>query len=268
MNSTVISTAIPTVIITRPQHQAQHLVDLLEQVGRQSVVFPMFEIEEMLENPELDQAICDLEDYALVMFVSPNAVDAMLNRIAEKDWQWPSSVAIAVVGAASRQALLKHGIDEAAVRIISPTNTERTDSETLLEELDLTALRGQKVLIVRADSGRDFFADALLGAQINVQAITAYRRITPIFDESKKQELQTYLNAACAWVVTSSAVLRTLLAWCSQLDQAGAVAKMQQQNLYVPHFRIAEVARELGFKHISLSASGDEKLLLALQSSL
>ncbi|MFZ6816984.1 uroporphyrinogen-III synthase [Undibacterium sp. Ji22W] len=264
MNAAVDS----TVVITRPLHQAQHLVDLLQQVGRPSVVFPMFEIETILENPELDQALCDLKNYALLMFVSPNAVDALLNRITDTSWCWPSTTAIAVVGAASRQALLKHGIDEAAVRIISPTNTERTDSETLLEELDLVALRGQKVLIVRADSGRDFFADALSNAQIHVQSITAYRRVTPVFDESKKQELETYLNAACAWVITSSAVLKTLLGWCVQLDQDNAVAKMQQQHLYVPHFRIAEVARELGFKHISLSASGDEKLLLALQSPL
>jgi uroporphyrinogen-III synthase len=248
-------------------------VERLQQVGRQSVVFPMFEIETLLENPKLDQALCDLKSYALVMFVSPNAVDALFSRILDKTWHWPTSTAIAVVGAASRQALLKHGIDETAVRIISPTNAERTDSETLLAELDLLALRGQKVLIIRADSGRDFFADVLRNAQIEVQAITAYRRVTPVFDEIKKQELQTYLNAACAWVITSSAILKTLLAWCAQLDQAqldqvSAVAKMQQQHLYVPHFRIAEVARELGFKHISLSASGDEKLLLALQSPL
>lgn len=268
MNPNVGLTVDSTVIITRPLHQAQNLLERLQQVGRHVVVFPMFEIEHMLENPELDQALCDLKDYALVMFVSPNAVDAFLNRIADKNWQWPSSTAIGVVGAASRQALFKHGIDEAAVRIISPTNTERTDSETLLAELDLTVLRGQKVLIVRADSGRDFFADALRDAQIDVQAITAYRRVIPVFDESKKQELQTYLNESCVWVITSSAVLKTLLTWCSELDCENAVAKMQQQHLYVPHFRIAEVARELGFKHISLSASGDEKLLLALQSPL
>jgi uroporphyrinogen-III synthase len=69
-----------------------------------------------------------------------------------------------------------------------------------------------------------------------------------------------------AWVVTSSAVLNTMLTWAQQLDLENAVVKMQQQRLYVPHVRIAEIAKELGFTSITLTASGDEKLLLALQS--
>lgn len=257
----------PAVIITRPPHQAQHLQALLEKAGRSTIVFPLFEIEPISENAALDQALRDLASFALVVFVSPNAVDAWFQRLASA-WQWPAEVAIAVVGAASRQALLNYGIDDQHVRIFSPSNTERTDSETLLTELDLPALKSKKVLLVRADSGRDFLADALRDAQIEVQAITAYRRVTPTFDASKRQDLQTYLNAGCDWVITSSAVLKTLLNWCAQLDQPDAVAKMQQQHLFVPHFRIAEVASELGFKHIRLTASGDEKLLLALQSPL
>jgi len=101
-----------------------------------------------------------------------------------------------------------------------------------------------------------------------VQAITAYRRVTPVFDDIKQAKLRDFLQGAYVWVITSSEGLKTLLAWCSQLDLENAVAKMQQQSLFVPHFRIAEVAAELGFKHVCLSASGDEMLLLALQSRL
>ncbi|WP_395008366.1 uroporphyrinogen-III synthase [Undibacterium sp.] len=258
----------PAVIITRPPHQAQNLAQGLAQLGRQAIIFPLFEIEAISENSVLDLAMRDLTSYALVIFVSPNAVDALFQRMNASGQQWPSTVAIGVVGAASRQALAKYGVDAPHVRIFSPANTERTDSETLLVELDLKALQHQKVLLIRADSGRDFLADALRSAQIQVEAITAYRRVTPVFDDKKKHDLQTYLNADCDWVITSSAVLKTLLDWCSQLDQSDAVAKMQQQHLFAPHFRIAEVARDLGFKHISLTASGDEKLLLALQSPL
>lgn len=258
---------MPKVIITRPAHQAQNLQVLLEAAGRSVVVFPVFEIESIAHNPVLDQALQNLASFAMVVFVSPNAIDAFFMRQAP-DWRWPTEVAIAVVGAASRQALYKHGVDDQSVRIFSPSNTERTDSETLLPELDLPTLKSKKVLIVRADSGRDFLANSLRQAQVDVLVITAYRRVTPLFDASKRQDLQNFLNAECDWVITSSAVLSTLLNWCAQLDQADAVAKMQQQHLFVPHFRIAEVASELGFKHVRLTASGDEKLLLALQSPL
>jgi uroporphyrinogen-III synthase len=41
---------------------------------------------------------------------------------------------------------------------------------------------------------------------------------------------------------------------------------MQQQHLIVPHARIAETARALGFARVTLTGSGDERLLAALQS--
>jgi uroporphyrinogen-III synthase len=42
---------------------------------------------------------------------------------------------------------------------------------------------------------------------------------------------------------------------------------MQQQHLIVPHARIAETAN-LGFSKLTLTGSGDERLLAALQSYL
>ncbi len=262
------SSQAPAVIITRPFHQSQHLAEKLQDAGRQVNIFPLFEIEALAVNPELDAAIHELTHFAMVIFVSPNAVDAWFRRVAEATWRWPSTVAIGVVGGASRQALYNHGVDQTEVRIVSPIDTERTDSETLLAALDIEALRGKKVLLVRAESGREFLADALSEQQIEVLPVAAYRRLVPDFDQEKKTKLQQYLSHECDWVITSSAVLHTLLNWCSQLDQQNAVVKMQQQHIVVPHFRIAEMARKLGFKHISLTASGDEKLLLALQSKL
>ena len=259
---------VPTVIITRPPHQAQNLAQGLAQLGRQSLVYPLFEIEAIRDNPELDLALQNLATFALVVFVSPNAIDALFTRVPALASNWPSALTIGVVGAASRQALLRHGVDEYKVKIVSPSHEERTDSETLLVELDLPALAGRKALIVRADSGRDFLTEALRAADVEVQAVTAYKRVTPPFDENRRAQLIDFLQGQYDWVITSSAALRTLLDWCSQLDRENAVAKMQQQHLFVPHFRIAEVAAELGFKHVSLSASGDEKLLLALQSHL
>jgi uroporphyrinogen-III synthase len=44
------------------------------------------------------------------------------------------------------------------------------------------------------------------------------------------------------------------------------VANLQHQRLIVPHPRIAETARALGFADLTLTGSGDERLLAALQS--
>jgi uroporphyrinogen-III synthase len=51
-------------------------------------------------------------------------------------------------------------------------------------------------------------------------------------------------------------------------DSGGSVdvVKMQLQSLIVPHVRIAETAQSLGFTRVTLTGSGDEQLLAALQS--
>ena len=71
-----------------------------------------------------------------------------------------------------------------------------------------------------------------------------------------------------AWIVTSSDALRNLFSWAKKLDLDDAVAKMQQQHIFVSHARIEETARNLGFQFITLTGSGDESLLVALQSQL
>jgi uroporphyrinogen-III synthase len=45
-----------------------------------------------------------------------------------------------------------------------------------------------------------------------------------------------------------------------------AVVNLQHKRLLVPHERIEETARQLGFSSVALTGSGDEALLAALQS--
>ncbi|MBI3712512.1 MAG: uroporphyrinogen-III synthase [Burkholderiales bacterium] len=262
----------PKVIITRPARHALRLQEGLQQCGREVVMFALFDIVLNAETSQIDACLRNLSDYRLVIFVSPNAIDACFTRLASLDLAWPHEVAVGVMGEGSRQALASYGLHAENTHIFCPIHPERTDSETLLAVLDLSGLRGKKVLIIRGDSGRDFLADALQLQGVEVEQVAAYQRRIPAFDEEKQQRMRALLSQENDWVITSSAVLSTLLEWCCQIDVAdatfNAVVKMQQQHLVLPHFRIAEVAKKLGFSHLTLTASGDEKLLLALQSDL
>lgn len=252
----------PAVIITRPAAQAGEFAHKLSAIGRQTVLFPLLEIHALPDDALLRQELAQLQSYALVAFVSPNAIDAVFQRIG----QWPPTLPIAVMGAGSRSALAAHGLTEQNAQIISPRNTERTDSETLLDELDFDALRGKRVLIIRGDSGRELLADALRQRGIEVVQLAAYRRAAPRFDAARAQQLRLLLERENDWVITSSEALRTLCVWTKRLNLNGGVAKMQRQHLIVPHARIAETAKNLGFQRITMTASGDERLLVALQS--
>lgn len=250
------------VVITRPRAQADALARQVASLGRAVVVLPLLEISALPDQCALQSALSDLTRYAMVAFVSPNAIDAAFAHIA----QWPHQVPLAVLGEGSRTALARHGLSDANAVILSPRDPARSDSEHLLETIDLAALAGKHVLIVRGESGRELMADGLRAAGASVTTVAAYRRSVPVMSEPLRSQLISLLDECNDWIITSSEALRGLLALVSELGLPTAVAKMQQQHIIVPHARIAETARALGLTRLTLCGSGDERLLAALQS--
>ncbi|HWT71545.1 MAG TPA: uroporphyrinogen-III synthase, partial [Oxalicibacterium sp.] len=242
--------------------QAAELQRRVVALGRRAILFPLLEIQPLADQEALRQALHTLDTYALIAFVSPNAIDAAF--AARPDW--PRQVPLAVVGEGSRQALQRHGVRPESTRIFCPVDPDHSDSEGLLQALDLAALRGKPVLIVRGETGRELLADALRNAGAQVSTLAAYRRVPPAFDEQRRRELAGLLRSQNDWLVTSSEALRILLDMVVRLNEAEGVAKMQQQRIIVPHMRIAETARTLGFVNIVQSRSGDDGLIAALQS--
>jgi uroporphyrinogen-III synthase len=250
------------VIITRPRAQAGQLAQQVTALGREAVIFPLLEIEPLPDTAPLQAALGELETYAMVAFVSPNAIDAAFAHLD----RWPAGVAIGIMGEGSRTALAAHGVTEANATIYKPRDPLRTDSQTLLEVLDLAALRGKKVLILRGETGREFLADALREAGVEVVQVASYRRQAPRLDERLRQQLLSLLERPNDWIMTSSEALRILLRLAEESAGAEGVAKLQRQRMIISHVRIAEAARELGFQQVTLTGSGDERLLAALQS--
>jgi len=250
------------VVITRPAAQAAALAERLAALGRDAVVFPLLDIQPLPDQSALRAALADVSGYALVAFVSPNAIAAACAVRTD----WPRSVTLAVMGEGSRAALARHGIDDGNATIVSPANTERTDSLTLLETLDLDSLRGRRALIVRGETGRELLGDALRAAGMEVMQIAAYRRRIPPFDQARQQEMARLLDCDSCWVITSSEALRGLLDMARAHGGDNSVVNLQQKRLIVPHLRIEETARALGFHSVTLTGSGDEALIAALQS--
>jgi len=260
----------PSVVVTRPLTQAEELLPAIEAAGRHAALFPLLEIAPLQDPADLAAlraALAQISDYALVAFVSPNAIDAAFAMLPA----WPQGVPIGIMGEGSRRALARHGVDDGNAIIFSPTEA-RTDSETLLAVLDLDALRARQVMILRGQSGRELLADRLREEGVLVTQVAAYRRSAPAFDPGRQAQLAALLASKNDWIVTSSEALRNLAQMARQLAALGhcpdAVAKMQQQRLIIPHARIAETAQSEGFLDVCLTASGDEALLAALQSSL
>lgn len=254
--------AVRHVVITRPLKQAEPLARAVAALGRVPVLLPLLDISPMPDQAALKLALADLAAYALVAFVSPNAVDAALAHVPV----WPAGLAIAVVGDGSRAALGRHGISDATTKIYCPRDMARSDSEHLLQALDLDHLRGRRVLVVRGESGRELLPEALRAAGVAVDTVAAYRRAVPLLTPDLAASLHALLAGHHDWMVTSSEALRGLVDLVAGMAEGESVAKLQRQHLIVPHARIAETARALGFSDLTLTGSGDERLLAALQS--
>lgn len=232
-------------------------------LGRQAVLFPLLDISPLPDDGPLRTALAQLPRYAMVAFVSPNAIDAVF-RIVDR---WPAEVALAVVGEGSRLALARHGVTDDYARIFRPKDPARSDSQALLETLDLAALKGREVLIVRGETGRELLAESLRAAGATVTPVAAYRRSAPLLDEARREQLRGLLAVDSTWIITSSEALRHLVDMAEEVAGERGWEHLRSQRLIVPHARIQETAHLLDFRNVILTGSGDESLLAALQCS-
>lgn len=273
----------PTVVVTRPAGQSRQLTEALQSAGLDVLGFPLLAIGPAADDAALRAALARLADYALVVFVSPNAVSFALDALASVQNapalpQWPAEVPVAVVGPSSVAALAERGIAAPAYRVVAPAgahgNAEihnepaRFDSEALWSELDTTpgAFSGQRVLIVRGNGGRDWLGDRLRDAGATVDAVEAYSRTLPEPTSMQWQAVRDNLKPGappCAWLLTSSEAVRNLDALARLHLSPQEHERLKQMQCIAPHARIAAQANALGFAHVLPAAPGDAGLLAA-----
>ncbi|MDR5756281.1 fused uroporphyrinogen-III synthase HemD/membrane protein HemX [Caballeronia sp. LZ035] len=273
-----------TVIVTRPAGQSSTLLARLASAGFDTLEFPLIDIAPVADDAPLRAALDQLylppdapERYALVVFVSPNAVDHAFSRLAAP---WPADLPVAVVGPGSVAALARQGVHAPAQRVITPSAEEadpRFDSEALYAaieaEFGATGLEGRRVLIVRGDGGREWLAERLVAAGAQVEKAAAYRRVLPEPSMQKWERVHALLtgeppmqDAPHAWLLTSSEGVRNLneLAW--EHLTADEIARLKRAPLVCPHPRIAEAARGAGFDRMTVSGAGDDRIVHALEA--
>jgi uroporphyrinogen III methyltransferase/synthase len=264
-----------TVVITRPAGQSAALAAHLTAASIATLDFPLIEIAPAEDLGPLHAALGALERYALVVFVSPNAVDY---AFAQSGSIWPHALPVGVVGPGSVAALARHGVEAPAYQVISPSaaaddEAARFDSEALFAAIDTSlgaaSLEGKRVLIVRGDGGREWLADRLREAGVEVETVAAYRRLVPepsIAAWTRVHELLA--GEPHAWLVTSSEGVRNLDELAREHLNAVEIAQLKRATLVTPHPRIAQTAQGLGFDSITVSGAGDERIARALLAAV
>jgi len=264
-----------TIVVTRPRDQAAQLARRIEQAGGKVILFPLLDIAAVRDTRELQEQISRLDQFDLAIFISPNAVrygiEAIRNVGAQfiarstrsnraincaptissalKEGDLPPTLKIAAVGQGSAKALRESGI----ANVIAPA--EQFDSEGLLAMPELQNVTGWRVVIFRGDGGRELLGDTLQARGAAVEYATCYQRSKPQHDTGA---LLTAVPEAIT--VTSSEALGYL--W--QMLDSKSRQVIRSTPLFVPHARIAGLARQQGWLQVQLTASGDDGLLSAL----
>jgi uroporphyrinogen III methyltransferase/synthase len=161
------------ILVTRPREQAQELVDRLEMMGAQAIEAPMIRIMPPDDYTPLDDACARVGEFDWIIFSSANAVDAFMERLlaTAHDVRALAGVKLGVVGPAAAERLARAGLK------VELTPSEYRAESVLGAILDRGDVRGLKVLLPRADIGREVLADELRRQGADVTDVVAYRTV-------------------------------------------------------------------------------------------
>lgn len=240
------------IVVTRPAGQAAHLAQALIDLGAKPVLFPVLAIYDVDDPAPLQEMAIRLDQFDWACFVSPNAVEKSLTTLLARR-TWPTRLRAATVGKSSEQALARFGVGD----VVAPQG--RFDSEALLELPELQEMRGKRVVIFRGDGGRELLGDTLKQRGAEVEYVACYRRDKPALDPAPLLKLWGD-NRLDGVTVTSSEGLKNLVDMIGKLGQTW----LKKTPLFVPHQRIAAVARALGCHEVILTGPGDDGLVAGL----
>jgi uroporphyrinogen III methyltransferase/synthase len=160
-----------TVVVTRARSQASGLSARLRDLGARIVEVPTIRIDGPADGGAgLGRAVAELGDgrYEWVVFSSPNAVSALLERVP--DARLFGSARLAAMGPGTADAL-------SAWHLVPDLVPDRAIAEGMLEAFPDPAGPGSRVLLPRAAEGRDRLPDGLRAAGWEVDDVAAYRTV-------------------------------------------------------------------------------------------
>ena len=161
------------ILVTRPREQAAELVDLLSALGAESIEAPMIRMAPPDDPDPLLDAAARPETFDWIVFTSANAVEAFMTALldGERDIRALKGPRICVSGTATAERLAAYGI-----KVDLIPREFRADA-VVAALLATEPMSGVRVLLPRADIGREVIAEQLREAGAAVTEVIAYRTV-------------------------------------------------------------------------------------------
>ncbi len=227
------------VLVTRPQHQAESLCEAVRAAGGEAIAFPTINILPLEVNLS---AVCPLDTYNIIIFVSRNAVSYFDEGLQCSLSQGIVAVAI---GSSTAESMRRHGFEN-VIKPATPAGSER-----VLELAELQDVEGKQVLIVRGQDGRELLADTLTERGARVTYLEVYQRGLP---SPTQIELEQARTAQC--IIISS--VNSLVNLCQLIGEEN----IKNKRLIVVSNRIKQYAIRQGFKYIDVAVDASDRALM------
>jgi uroporphyrinogen-III synthase len=224
------------ILVTRARTQASELANKLAALGAEPILFPTLEIAPMEDYSALDRAIAELSNYHWIIFTSVNGVAAFWKRLERSNLprtRPTSNLKIAAIGPATARALEARGV-----------RAEFIPDEYMAERIldGLGDVRGQRILLPRAEIAREALAVELKQRSALVHEIAAYRTLPAAPDPQGLLELRQGVDAV---TFTSSSTVRnfvTLLSGGAMYIDAANYRRMGTDGVPMPSLGRAAIA--------------------------
>ncbi len=237
------------ILVTRPEHQAESLCNLIEQQGWHCVRFPTLKIE-AINNATIQHQLETIYQYDWLIFISANAVNFAVKANDGKIDTFEET-SIAVIGSATGNVLKSFGMTIA----LAPKSNFNSDG--LLETEQMKQVQNKSCLIARGKGGREILANSLRERGAKVDYLEVYSRIMPESNNLKVIEMvqQQTLDVV---TITSGDALKNLLLMLGNEHHE----KLFSVPLVVISNRIKKIAENIGFKRIIVTERPADRAII------
>lgn len=184
-----------SVLVTRPAHQAFEFCKLLENEGARVIRCPTIKVSTTRKEEAFQDFVKYINDYDMLMFNSPNSVIFGIPLI-HLNSTIPKQTLIGAIGPSTQNEINNFGykVD------IFPRST--FDSEAFLSQIEKINVKGKKIAILRAQTGRTLLGESLISKGAKVIYVEVYER-TPIRPDIAGKLYENLINKIDIITITS-----------------------------------------------------------------
>lgn len=224
---------------------------------------PAFRFGPAPEPERVAQTLSQLTDFDLAVFVSSNAVRAVASVLTH---DWPAAVAIGAVGDATMRTVETDLPGATSAARIAPAPQDDEGSEGFWAAWVARGSTARRVLIFRAQTGREWLAETFAAAGAAVESVAVYCREVAELDEPRRSAIESAMALGQVPLTLYSST-EAVDAFERQIAEvSGASAWLRRGTALATHPRVAQRLHAAGFTRVQDVSADDDDLLSKLES--